>query len=139
MIRLKPWPVIAGILVDSLGSIAVGLVYFAIVLGVGLARGEEISEATLDQHVNITAILGLALTAAGGFVAGRLAKIDEVRHGIAVGIGSSLIWLLLDWVAPSDVGWSVVETISFLAVIPVAALGGYAAARMNRRTLPASE
>jgi putative membrane protein (TIGR04086 family) len=139
MIRLKPWPVIAGILVDSLGSIAVGLVYFAIILGVGLARGEEISEATFDQHVNITAILGLALTAAGGFVAGWLAKIDEVRHGIAVGVGSTLIWLLLDWVAPSDVGWSVVETISFFAVIPVAALGGYAAARMNRRTLPARE
>ena len=139
MIRLKPWPVIAGILVDSLGSIAMGLVYFAIVLGAELARGRELTEQSLDSHVNITAILGLALTAAGGFVAGWLAKIDEVRHGIAVGVGSLIIWLLLDWVAPSDVGWTIVETISFLAVIPAAAFGGYAAARMNRRRPTASE
>lgn len=53
MMRLKPWPVVAGILVDSLGSIAVE---------------------------------------------------------------------------------SIVETLSFFAVIPAAALGGYGAARMNRRT-----
>ena len=135
MSRLKPWPVIAGILVDSLGSIAVGLVYFALVLGVELARGREITDQTFDAHVNITAVLGLALTAAGGFVAGWLAKIDEVRHGIAVGVGSALIWLLLDYVVPADGPESFVETMSFFAVIPAAALGGYLAARMNSRTV----
>ena len=139
MKRLKVVPVIVGILVDSFGSIAVALVYFAAVLGVELARGGELTEQTLAPHVPITAVFGLVLTGIGGFIAGRLAMTDEVYHGIAVGIGSVLIWLLLDWVSPSEAAWSLVETLSFIAVIPVAALGGYAAARMNRRTLGPGE
>ena len=133
MIRLKPWPVIAGILVDSFGSIAFGLVYVAAVIGVELAAGREITDQALDAHLDIAEVVGLALTAAGGFVAGWLAKIDEVRHGIAVGVGSLLIWLLLEWAVPADGPRSIVETMSFFAVIPAAALGGYGAARMNRR------
>src|SRR5688572_13784040 len=134
MMKLKPWPVVAGILVDSLGSIAVAIVYVGAVLGAQIARGREVTEQMLEPHVSITAILGLLLTVAGGFVAGRLAKSDEVRHGIAVGVGSVLIWLLLDWAAPAEGAESIVETLSFFAVIPAAALGGYGAARMNRRT-----
>ena len=134
MLKLKPWPVVAGILVDSLGSIAVAIVYFGAVLGAQIARGGEVTEQMLEPHVSITAILGLLLTVAGGFVAGRLAKADEVRHGIAVGVGSVLIWLLLDWAAPAEGAESIVETLSFFAVIPAAALGGFGAARMNRRT-----
>lgn len=134
MMKLKPWPVVAGILVDSLGSIAVGIVYFGAVLGAQIARGREVTEQMLEPHVSITAILGLLLTVVGGFVAGRLAKSDEVPHGIAVGVGSVLIWLLLDRVAPAEGSESIVETLSFFAVIPAAALGGYGAARMNRRT-----
>jgi putative membrane protein (TIGR04086 family) len=134
MMKLKPWPVVAGILVDSLGSIAVGLVYFVAVLGAQIARGREVTDEIVDSHVSIVTILGLLLTAAGGFVAGRLAKTDEVRHGIAVGVGSVLIWLLLEWLAPAEGAESIVEAISFFAVIPAAALGGYGAARMNRRT-----
>ena len=105
-----------GILVDSLGSIAVGIVYFVAVIGIQIARGQEVSEQMLDPHVSITAILGLLLTVAGGFVAGWLARTDEVRRAIAVGVGSVLIW--------------------FLAVIPAAALGGYVSARMNWRAVP---
>ena len=134
MMKLKPWPVVAGVLVDSLGSIAVAIVYVGAVLGAQIARGREVTEQMLEPHVSITAILGLLLTVAGGFVAGRLAKSDEVRHGIAVGVGSVLIWLLLDWAAPAEGAESIVETLSFFAVIPAAALGGYGAARMNRRT-----
>ena len=130
---LKPWPVVAGLLVDSLGSIAVGVVYVAVVLGAHAVRGTEITDDLFDSHVNITAILGLLLTVAGGFVAGWLAKTNEVRHGIGVGVGSVLIWLLLDWAVPADGPESIVEMISFFAVIPAAALGGYGAARMNRR------
>jgi len=131
--KLKPWPVVAGILVDSLRSIAVGIVYFVAVIGIQIARGQEVSEQMLDPHVSITAILGLLLTVAGGFVAGWLARTDEVRHAIAVGVGSVLIWLLFEWAVPADDPESIVETISFLAVIPAAALGGYVSARMNRR------
>ena len=133
--KLKPWPVVAGILVDSLGSIAVAIVYFMAVIGIQIARGLEVSEEMLDPHVSITAILGLLLTVAGGFVAGWLARTDEVRHGIAVGVGSVLTWLLLEWAVPADGPESIVETISFFAVIPAAALGGYVAARMNRRAV----
>lgn len=139
MIGLKLWPVMAGILVDSFGSIALALVYVVVVLGVELAAGREITEQALDAHLDIAAALGLALTAAGGFVAGWLAKIDEVRHGIAVGVGSVVIWLLLEWAVPADGPQSIVETISFFAVIPAAAFGGVIAARVNRRGGQASE
>jgi len=58
MMKLKPWPVVAGILVDSLGSIAVGIVYFAAVLGAQIARGREVTDEIVDSHVSFVAILG---------------------------------------------------------------------------------
>ena len=134
MTKLKAWPVIAGILVDSLGSIAIAIFYVVAVLGVQIARGRDVTEQMLDPHLGIAAILGLLTCVAGGFVAGRLAKTNEVGHGIAVGIGSVLIWLLLELVFPEDAAESIVETVAFFASIPAAALGGYGAARMNTRT-----
>jgi hypothetical protein len=89
MRKLKPWPIIVGILVDSLGSVALGVLYFLIVFGMQVARGGPPSEEPLGiADLVVIEILGLVLTALGGFVAGRMAKSLQVHHGIAVGVGA---------------------------------------------------
>jgi putative membrane protein (TIGR04086 family) len=138
MMKLKLWPVVAGILVDSLGSLAVGILYVSVVMGVQVAGDEVTEDALTPTHLVITDILGMTLSALGGFVAGRLAKIDEVHHGAAAGFGSLVVVLLLTWSVQADTTQSWHDVLLSLAVVPVAAMGGYAAARMNTRTAPGS-
>jgi putative membrane protein (TIGR04086 family) len=132
--KLKLWPVAAGMLVDSFGSLAVGLLYVSVVLGVQSVGGEVTEDAITPTHLVIIDVLGLTLSALGGFVAGRLAKSDEVHHGAAAGFASLVVMLLLTWSAQAAATQSWHDVLLSLAVVPVAALGGYAAARINTRT-----
>ena len=66
----------------------------------------------------------------GGFVAGRLAKALEIKHGAAVGVGSMIVSTLEQALAENSTPlpeWFVL--ISYLAAIPAGALGGYLAER----------
>ena len=136
---LKLWAVAVGIAVDIIGSIIIGIVGF-----IATADGEPIT-APLDMEqrfgtfgLGLMLVVGLVQTGIGGFVAARLAKTNYIRHGLAVGIFGLAFGLLSemggepsgmpDWYAP----------ISYAAVLPVSALGGYLASGVpNRPNLPA--
>src|SRR5688572_8905687 len=105
MRRLKPRPIVTGILVDSVGSLVLAILYFVVIFGIQIVRGASIADQALalsGSQLVVTEVLGLLLTAVGGFVAAHLAKIMYVHHGIAVGIGPLLLGLLLEWLSPSE-------------------------------------
>lgn len=130
MTKLKTWPIVVGILIDALGSIGVGVLYFIGIFGWQIARGAPPSDEALSTpHLIVTEIVGLCLTAVGGFVAARMARTEHIQHGIAVGIGALLVWLLVERVSPSESLPVWYETVSFVGVVPAGALGGYVAAR----------
>ncbi len=131
MPRLKLAAVLAGSLVDLLGTIVVLGLYFTVLLGAGGAVTEDTLSPT---YLAIGDALGLLLSVLGGFVAGRLAKIDEVHHGAAAGFGSLVLSLLIGWGSPVEGAQSWRDVLLPLAVVPAAALGGYIAARLNART-----
>jgi hypothetical protein len=134
MPRLKPWPVLVGALVDLLGTLVVMLFYLSIVLGAQFSSGEVTEDALTPTQLIVGDGLGLLLSVLGGFVAGRLAKIDEVHHGAAAGFSSLVGSLLIGWGSPVDGALSWRDVLLPLAVVPAAALGGYIAARLNART-----
>ena len=142
MTDLKPWPILAGTLVDTLGSVALGVVYVLLMFGVQIASGLPPAEEALSTaDLVVIEILGLLLTALGGFVAGYMARASEVRHGLAVGAGALLVWLLLELITPAEALAAWYDVISLVAVVPAAAFGGYLARRVNvslRRTIGAA-
>jgi len=120
MLKLKAWPIVVGILIDTLGSIVVGVLYLIAVIGITGAA---------EPPLIVADILGLFMTAIGGFVAARMARTQPIQHGAAVGAGAILVWLLVEWFSPTETlpGWDAV--LSFVGIIPAGALGGYVAAK----------
>lgn len=134
MPNLKPWPVLVGALVDLLGTIVVMGVYLSLVLGSKFFSGDLTEDVLTATQLAIGDGLGLLVSVVGGFVAGRLAMIDEVHHGAAAGFGSLVVSLLIGWNLPVEGAPSWRDVLLPLAVVPAAALGGYIAARLNART-----
>jgi len=107
------------------------------VFGKQMAEGAPLSEASLSTPELIAAeILGLLLTAVGGFVAARIARTRHVQHGMAVGVGCLVIWLPLQLIGSGDSLPLWYDVVSFVGVVPVGALGGFAARKWA--TVPAS-
>src|SRR5687768_1815259 len=116
---LKPWPIVAGILVDLSGSLGLGVLYFIGVFGLQIGRGAPLAEESLaTRHLLVTEIIGLVLTAVGGFVAARMARTLYIQHGVAVGVGALLLWLVLEWAIPSEGLLAWYEYFSFGGVLP---------------------
>ena len=134
--KLKVWAVAAGMLVDSMGSLAVGVLYLVVALGTQYLTGEAAPDTLSPIHLAVADALGLAMSALGGFVAGRLAEIDEVHHGAAAGFGSLVVWLLIDLSLQTEGPRSWHDILMSLAVVPLAALGGYIAQRVNAAKRP---
>ena len=124
-VGLEPWAILAGVLVDAAGSFLLGARYAVAVIGPAITEATTPVEDALTPHLITIAILGLLSTAAGGYVAGHLAKQRPIGHGMAVGVVSLLLWLVTEWVSPTaSTKWYDIS--SFIAV-PTGALGGYLA------------
>jgi hypothetical protein len=136
MPNLKPWPVLVGALVDLLGTLVVMLFYLSIVLGAQFSGGKATEDVLTPMQLAVGDGLGLLLSVVGGFVAGRLATIDEVHHCAAAGFSSLVLSLLIGWGSPVEGALSWRDVLLPLAVVPAAALGGYIAARLTARTTP---
>jgi hypothetical protein len=134
MTKLKMWPVAAGVLVDWFGSLMLTVVYVSVFWAGQSGSGEPSEVVIPPAHQAITEALGLLMSALGGFVAGRLAKIEEVHHGAATGFGSLVVGLLVAWSLPAEGPQAWRDLLLPLAVVPLAAVGGYIAARMNARS-----
>ena len=83
------------------------------------------------------ALVGIACTALGGFVAGRVAKQDEILHAGFVGLLSLSLGALVELLSRSAGGSGVpvwYQVFSYLAVVPAALAGGFLSSRRQPRT-----
>ena len=117
--------VLLGILVDIVGTFTLGLLILGILLGIYYSS-QEIPLDEMETYMKndipslfLTIAVGLYFTFLGGFVAGRVAKSDEVLNASIVGIAGVLL-LLFFW----DESLLGVNLIFLIFTIPVAMLGG---------------
>jgi putative membrane protein (TIGR04086 family) len=132
-VRLKPWPIVVGIVVDAVFSMMVVIAY---VLLLALTEGTDDALRVVprsDALAGTVEALGVVSTALGGFVAAYLAKTSHVAYGLAVGLGSLLVWLALASLMPGGGPMAWLEATSAAAAVPAGALGGYVAARRARQ------
>ena len=138
--------IVAGMVVDYLGTYVAMYAYLVIFVSRQLfERGELSDEAirsflTSPEGLLVGFVIGSLCTVLGGFVAGRMAKNLEVKHGAFVGIGSALVSMLEQTMSegPSLVPqWYLL--ISYFASLPLGALGGYIAERLGSAAMPRSD
>src|SRR5688500_8558127 len=127
---LKPWPIVVGLLVDTVGSFIFGLAYVIVMFirqGTGGGDADAMPLTTTDSGMAL--VFGLLLVIAGGYVAARDAVIRPVAHGVCVGVGVLVITLILEALASDLWAPTWFALISVLGVVPAGALGGVLASR----------
>ena len=133
---LKVRPIVVGVIVDYVATYAAMFAYIALFVSRKLLDEGELSEEALRRYAASPEALlsgfaiGTLCIVLGGFVAGRLAKALEIKHGAAVGVGSMIVSTLEQAMAENSLPvpeWFVL--ISYLVAIPAGALGGYLAER----------
>jgi hypothetical protein len=131
-VGLKLWAITVGIAVDICGSIIIGIVAFiATADGESLAGPLDMQERFGTFGLALMLVVGIAQTGLGAFVAGRMARVHYVRHGLAVGL-FGLVFGVLSGMGGNDGMPEWYDPISYVAVLPVSALGGYLAGVPNR-------
>ena len=133
---VKLRPVIAGVIVDYVATYVLGMVYLIVFYQKEFSKGgrtfEEAVEKALDQMLSspegllALGIIGAVGTALGGYVAGRLARAHEVKHGALVGLVSLILGVLQTSVTGQPIPlpyWY--ELLAYIIAVPAGALGGY--------------
>ncbi len=138
----SPLAVIVGAAVDLLSTTAFQFIYdvmLAMRLGDGGAFDQEQVERTLGllPHRLTLYAAGGGMSVLGGFVAGRIARRNELWHGVAAGFLSVLIGKILSSSTPAvvslDAADKVMNALATPLTIASAALGGFLAVRYRRR------
>jgi hypothetical protein len=132
----RPLAVIVGFVVDVLGTVVV-VIALSIALGV-LWVAQGVKPADVDAKakalgedpifLGVTAGIGCAFTLLGAYVAGRMAGVKPVLHGLGVAVLGDLFGVVVTLAFPDAVDgpfWYVVA--SFVVPLPVGMLGGYLA------------
>ncbi len=131
--------VVLGLMVDWVGSLLSGLVYWVAVRGWLSFRGVAEAEATRLLETPdlwpwtfqvVLLAIGLFWTMGGGFAAARAAKRQEVAHAGAVGLISCLLGLVASVGTPPSWWFAIGSALT----PPVAVLGGYLARSMTGTT-----
>ena len=135
---LRAWPIVVGLLVDLVGSLFLGLGYSIVKVGTNMAAGvggaDEIVLTATDYF--ITAVFGLLLVVAGGYVAGRMARVRPVAHGLYVGLGVLVVTLIIEALAPDPAAPLWFNVVSIIGVVPAATMGGRLAERSTQANTP---
>ena len=126
MNELNVRAILIGSLVDTAGTIVAGFAFYA---AVGVAYGavspdEQIAAVDASATLQLAQLaLGLALTAAGAYVAAFIARGAERPNAFAVGVISTLIGFLFVFSAPdTSPFWAVAA--GLILTIPAAFVGG---------------
>lgn len=142
---LKIRPIVIGAVVDYVATYVLITLYLIVFylkepLKNGALSGEALQQA-LEQMISsqegllALLVIGALCTVLGGYIAGRLAKAEEVKHGALVGAVSLIVGVLQTGMAgeASPVPyWH--ELLGYLLAIPVGALGGFfAQGKVKRR------
>ena len=146
---VKIRPIIIGAVVDYVATYALITLYLILVymkepLEKGGVPAEALQEALKEMLSSQEGLLDLLIigalcTVLGGYVAGRLAKAEEIKHGALVGAVSLIIGLLQTGMAgeASPVPyWH--ELLGYILAIPAGALGGSLAQGRAGPSIPRS-
>lgn len=131
---LKPWPVVAGLLVDFGGSFVLAIGHAAVRMASHASSGARIADEipmTPTDFVVIT-VIGLSLVVAGGYVAGRMAHRRRLAHGVCVGFGVLAVTLIIEQAAPDPSAPLWFNMIAAVGVLPAAITGSYLAPSTTR-------
>ncbi|HET8569341.1 MAG TPA: hypothetical protein VFM93_10190 [Candidatus Limnocylindria bacterium] len=123
---MRPAAILTGFLTD----IGLTFMFSAVVVAiVGGDTPEEMSRrmSSSTELMLSLALVGLAFTGIGAYVAAAMAGTRHVEHGVAVGMLSLGLGLGCQLAAPgsasSQPGW--LQLVGFALTVPVAALGGW--------------
>lgn len=124
-------PIIGGVVVDVLATIALVNAYYWFFIAKDLAAQGGAAEDAYSQYFNsseglmASLLLGSLGTVIGGFYAGYKAGSLEMKHGALVGIGSIILGFILQFVEPETPLPEWFMALSAAAAIPAGALGGF--------------
>lgn len=131
-------PIIAGVVVDYVATLLAGIVYLSIFFGKEITEQGDLSEEAINEiltspeHLLILGVVGTLCTALGGYIAGRMAKDFEIKHGALVGLGSLILVTLEQTMAGQSASYPLwFEILGYLIAVPAGALGGYVAQRQR--------
>lgn len=134
-------PIIAGVIVDYLATFLAGTVFIIIFFGQEIVTQGELSEEafnkilTSPEYLLILGAVGALCTVLGGYVAGRIAKDFEIKHGALVGLGSLILVTLEQAMSGQSSSYPIwFEVLGYLIAVPAGALGGHIAQRQRELT-----
>ena len=125
-------PIIVGIVVDYVATYAAMWAYIFVFLAKRLAKEGELSEEAIykfllsDEGLMVGFVIGALCTALGGYMAGRRAASQEVKHGALVGFGSLIVSTIEQHISGETLPipeWY--RLMGYVAIIPAGAVGGY--------------
>ena len=135
---VKIWPVAVGAIVDYLATFVVVMAYLIMYYVKEPLESGGLPEDVIDRafremvssQEGLVALLviGALCTVLGGYVAGRLAKAEEVKHGALVGAVSLVLGALQSGMVGEETPipqW--VQLLGYILAIPSGALGGWLA------------
>jgi putative membrane protein (TIGR04086 family) len=128
---LRPRPIMAGLVVDLAGSVILSVGYAVVRMALDVAAGRADSDQivfTTADYV-VSAVMGLLLVVAGGYVAGRMARVRPVAHGLCVGIAVLVITVIINVLAPDPQAPAWFNVASTIGAIIAATIGGGLAAK----------
>lgn len=141
---VKVRPIIVGAVVDYLATYLLIMLYIIVYYVKAPGLSEEAIDRALKEMLSseegllALIIIGAFCTALGGYIAGRLAKVEEVRHGALVGAASLIIAVLQTAMAGEEIPVPrSYELLGYLLAIPAGALGGYFAQRPVKPSISA--
>lgn len=129
---LNKLAIVIGICTEIIGMIVTLAGVFAVMLGVHASRGEEFDEAAIDRWPGEPAflisafVIGTLTLAIAGFVTGKVAKRDHLRHAAWTGGIILVVYTILTVIpmeGPSEPLWY--DALSLLSTIPAVMAGGY--------------
>jgi hypothetical protein len=134
-------PIIAGVIVDYIATLLAGMVYLVIYFGQEIVEQGDLSEEAINEiltspeHLVILGVIGAFCTVLGGYVAGRIAKDIEIKHGALVGLGSLVLVTLEQVMSGKSTSYPIwFEVVGYLIAVPAGALGGHIAQRQRELT-----
>jgi hypothetical protein len=119
--------ILLGVVVDTMGTLAVATVLFFAMAAAGISPAEIDERMRGFSGLMLMLIIGLSFTLIGGYIAGRTAGRIEILHGAIVAGTGMILGLFLR--EPGLPLWY--ETISFAAMIPMGMAGGAIAREGN--------
>lgn len=119
-----------GFLADTVATMALAALLVTGLASAGITESDIQDRLKSPSGLLLSLIIGLGCTVLGGYVAGRTAKREELRHGTLVAAAGLVLGLALR--ESGDPLWY--ELTAYLCIIPAGMLGGYLAAERRTRT-----